>query len=294
MLEFDTACSVLSILPDAVIVSDVQQRVRFCNDVAASMFRYAFGLPVGPRLTVLVPPRYRNAHVGHVTEFIKVGGKRPMSSRPILTGVTKGGEEVPISVALCAFHAEGTQFQVATIRDQRAAASRFLQMISAAETDTLTELGNRRYIVRHLARIAQSDVPFSLLYMDLGGFKLLNDRYGHAFGDSVLRVVASRLRPSLRRHDYCARMGGDEFVAVLEGVGDTSPLKTIARNVVARISEPMHIDSHIVYIGVSVGALASHGPQDEQEALEKADQLMYRAKRIAGPEHLLVEDDNEA
>jgi diguanylate cyclase (GGDEF)-like protein/PAS domain S-box-containing protein len=294
MLEFEAVCGVLSILPDAVVVIDMQQRIRYCNEVAESMFRYAPGELKGQRLTVLIPPRYRDAHVRHVAEFAKVGGKRLMSGRPILAGVTKSGEEVPISAALCTFHADESRFQVAIVRSQSAAASRFLQMLSAAETDALTELGNRRYIMRCLARISRSDISFSLLYIDLDGFKLLNDRYGHAFGDAVLQVVAKRLRLSLRRGDYCARMGGDEFVAVLEGLGDVSTLKTAAGKVAAQISQPMHIEDHTVNIGVSVGALACRGPRDEQEVLEKADRLMYQAKQMAGAEHVMVKDDNEA
>ena len=132
------------------------------------------------------------------------------------------------------------------------------------------------------------------ILITLDGFKLLNDRYGHAFGDTVLQVVAKRLRRSLRRGDYCARMGGDEFVAVLEGSGDIPTLETVAGKVAAQISKPMHIEDHTVNIVASVGALACHGPRDAQEVLKKADRLMYQAKRMAGAEHVMVKDDNEA
>ena len=290
MSEFESICSVFSLLPDAVVVVDRHHRICYCNGLAESLFGYPAGEIIFRPLSILVPPRFQEAHARHMAAFREASGKRPMSNRPLLVGVARTGDEVPISASLCTFEAGGEHYQAAVVQDQRAVASSLLKMIAVAETDALTEIGNRRYFMGRLARTAESEAPFSLLYLDLDGFKDLNDQYGHALGDAVLRVVASRLQSSLRRRDSCARLGGDEFVAMLEGVGDAATLTPIARKIWARIGQSMNIDGHLVTVGVSIGALACRGPQSEAAVLGAADGLMYRAKEVVGTERLVVEE----
>ncbi len=154
------------------------------------------------------------------------------------------------------------------------------QAKALALTDPLTELPNRRALLDAVSRAIslqrRDRQPFALLYLDLDGFKQVNDRQGHAEGDRVLAEVAAALRGSIRREDMAARIGGDEFAALLiGGNGEEAGLaaERIRQAVARRMAERGWP------VTVSVGAVSFLSPpKDEAEALSAADELMYAAK----------------
>jgi diguanylate cyclase (GGDEF)-like protein len=130
-----------------------------------------------------------------------------------------------------------------------------------------------------LARDARTGGSTSLLFLDLDGFKAVNDRYGHAVGDAVLRTVASRLRSCVRPSDTVARMGGDEFVVLAEGTTQLGLEPLVARLEVV-LSEPIAVGDLTLDVGVSVGvAVSTGGEADAAGLLAEADRAMYAAKR---------------
>lgn len=149
-----------------------------------------------------------------------------------------------------------------------------------AQHDMLTGLPNRRLAGEHLAAAFQggSHSPFSLLCIDLDGFKDINDRFGHSGGDALLIVVAQRLRDSVRQDDLVARLGGDEFAVVLR-TADEGEVVSVIRRILASLSAPLHIQGLRVQIGASIGA--ARAPADAADAdslLHHADLALYRAK----------------
>jgi diguanylate cyclase (GGDEF)-like protein len=116
----------------------------------------------------------------------------------------------------------------------------------------------------------------SLLYLDLDGFKEVNDRCGHATGDEVLKVVANRLQTLVRADDIVARFGGDEFAIVCKGCGRDEATK-LSDRILKSLREPMVIDGRTVKISASIGVATS--VRFDQEALRRADAAMYRAKQ---------------
>lgn len=150
-----------------------------------------------------------------------------------------------------------------------------------ALTDSLTSLPNRPAFLdalsRAIARQQRDDLPFSLLYLDLDGFKALNDSHGHAAGDRALIEVASVLRNSVRRHDLTARLGGDEFGLLLAG-GDGAEATVAGERLRRAISRRMGELGWSVT--ATIGGVAFHSPpEDEGSALVAADGMMYAAKR---------------
>ncbi len=149
-----------------------------------------------------------------------------------------------------------------------------------ADQDSLTGLANRRAFRGRLDRIATSpdEARSAVMLLDLDDFKFVNDTYGHAAGDAVLRRVADILRACLRGGDLAARLGGDEFALVLEQISEPEAV-TLAEHLITMIREPHGLDIDVVaQVGVSIGvALMSRG-LDTDEILMKADVALYDAK----------------
>ncbi|MGC4085112.1 MAG: sensor domain-containing diguanylate cyclase [Vicinamibacterales bacterium] len=155
-----------------------------------------------------------------------------------------------------------------------------------ADTDPLTGLPNRNVLTRLLEseedrRKQVRGVAFH--YIDLDGFKLVNDTHGHIFGDEVLRIVADRLRRSTRQGDIVLRMGGDEFAVVQMGVDGPASALLLADAIVEAISEPIVAHGRTVGVGASVGiALSVDGTARLRDLSAKADHALYRAKALGG------------
>jgi len=141
-----------------------------------------------------------------------------------------------------------------------------------ARTDELTGLPNRRKFMAEL--IEFSNTQGALLLLDLNGFKPINDQYGHAVGDQLLRAVSQRFRRSLPSHSTLARLGGDEFGALISGDFESTMEAALALH--ASASYPFSIAGETIMIGVSVGFVTNDGTRD---MMHRADQAMYKAKR---------------
>ncbi|WLI91060.1 bifunctional diguanylate cyclase/phosphodiesterase [Massilia sp. R2A-15] len=163
---------------------------------------------------------------------------------------------------------------------QRATEERLRHM---ATHDALTELPNRlllsdriRMVIAHARRSGQA---FSVATVGLDGFKKVNDGLGHPIGDAVLRMAAARLRKTLRDSDTLARVGGDEFVAVLPGTFTEAQIKLVTGRLLATLQSPFEVEGHTIYIGASVGvSVYPQHAEDEVRLVALADAAMSRAK----------------
>lgn len=161
-----------------------------------------------------------------------------------------------------------------------------------ALNDALTGLANRRLLADRLtmallhARRAKS--LMAVMYLDLDGFKAINDRLGHAGGDALLKLVSRRLELTVREEDTVARLGGDEFAVALWGVASVEDAAVVARKVVEAVSRPYSLDGASVAVTASAGVAVYplHGA-DAAALLASADAALYEAKR-AGKDRCLV------
>jgi diguanylate cyclase (GGDEF)-like protein len=149
-----------------------------------------------------------------------------------------------------------------------------------ARHDPLTELPNRalfmEWMANAMARSRRRGTPMSVLYLDLDGFKEVNDSLGHRAGDEILVAVANRLRKVLRAEDTAARLGGDEFAILLDD--DVREAVRVAERITLAFDEPWPIASGDVRIGVSIGIATRHGDVELDQLLHQADAAMYAAK----------------
>ncbi len=159
----------------------------------------------------------------------------------------------------------------------------------AARHDPLTQLPNRFGLNDEFERLRQSKEGGALIFVDLDGFKRVNDQHGHAVGDQVLATVADRLRRAVRPQDLVARLGGDEFVIVLRGKPiENSELQRLTRRVLKQIRTPIAVGAIDIQVSASIGvAVASQGRCFEQ-VLNDADRAMYEIKRTGGGDHRIA------
>lgn len=152
--------------------------------------------------------------------------------------------------------------------------------LKAANEDPLTGLANRRYLMQRLEAMLESKQPVALIFMDLDGFKPINDEFGHDVGDEALRTIADRLNACVRENDVLCRLGGDEFVILFSGLTDRKALGERADKIIEMIGMPMWIDGNRVRMGASLGIATS--PEDAKDAealINAADESMYAAKQ---------------
>jgi diguanylate cyclase (GGDEF)-like protein len=155
-----------------------------------------------------------------------------------------------------------------------------------AHHDLLTGLPNRVMKLKRFDELLRDPPPFTVLCLDLDGFKEINDRFGHAAGDAVLIAVAVRLRGSIRDIDFLCRIGGDEFIVLLPSIA-SAEAATIAARIIADMSEPFEVDHRAfdlghagLQVGISIGsATAPHDGTNTDDLLRSADWAMYQAKR---------------
>lgn len=154
-----------------------------------------------------------------------------------------------------------------------------------AQRDPLTSLLNRASFLdllpSALAINQRNDTAVAILYLDLDGFKGVNDTYGHLAGDHVLRIFAGKLNSCIRESDFAARLGGDEFVVALSNLESPLGAAAAADHILEVVREPWIIDGKQVNVGVSIGIAMSDGTSPEQ-CLKNADLALYRSKRDGG------------
>jgi diguanylate cyclase (GGDEF)-like protein/PAS domain S-box-containing protein len=159
-----------------------------------------------------------------------------------------------------------------------------------ASHDTITGLPNRALLNEHLHHILAGarrlGSKVALLYLDIDGFKKINDDYGHEVGDFLLQALGDKMLAALRQSDLVARVGGDEFIVVVDDVKDTRHLTGIANKLIEIIGEPITIAGHICRVGVSIGISIYPQDGDDIDSLIRcADQAMYSIKSSGKNSH---------
>jgi len=180
---------------------------------------------------------------------------------------------------------ETTAIDVTQLRENQAELQRARDAaVHESLNDPLTGLPNRRCLMNELAGLVEKarreSGSFALLYIDLDGFKLVNDSLGHAVGDALLVQVAASLRSWVRGGDFLARLGGDEFLVILDRLQAREDAALVAKHLLDAIAIPFHVKGHDLAIGASIGI--SVFPSDAtgaEELMQQADSAMYAAKR---------------
>jgi len=271
--------------PLAVIETDHELRVVYCSARGGELFGWKPSEVRGRALWDLL--ELDPADPGLLAEaLLRLRGRQETRNRAEATHRRADGSVIHcewFSSALT--NAQGELVSVmALVEDVSARALAAQQLRYLAERDSLTGLFNRsafqERLGQSLERARDSGEPVALLFIDLDGFKGVNDAHGHVAGDEVLREVAQRLLGAVRDTDTVARLGGDEFAVMLDADIDGSTADTVSRRILAALEPPFDIGSIQMPISASIG-VAAHPPLEGHAGglIKNADQAMYEAKR---------------
>ena len=281
MNDVPTDHRVLNSIPDAVVVTDPDGEIVFANRAAEEMTGYRRKELVGRKVELLVPSRQRGAHVRERRRFYR-------RAQPGLMGHGQGafslrrkdGTMVEVEIAL----GPAAEDTVAVIRDVTERRRMEEALAHQALHDPLTNLPNRTLFFDRLHQAINSarrqGTQLAVVMLDLDGFKSVNDVYGHAAGDGVLKIVASRLSEGMRASDTAARIGGDEFAWILPRVASRRAVDRMIKKRLGAAQGRIAVDGGRVDVGVSAGiALYPDDGRDADSLIRHADAAMYGTKR---------------
>jgi diguanylate cyclase (GGDEF)-like protein/PAS domain S-box-containing protein len=288
--------SVLGAVGQPVIATDLEGKVLYWNTAAEETYGWSSEEALGRSLRDLTVPKESLEKWEEVVSELRAG--RKWSGEVLLR--RKDGSYVPVFVtATPRFDARGDlagMIGLSSDISERKALQEELER--RASHDPLTDLPNRPAFVdrlgqalRRARRRQNSRNKVGVLFMDLDGFKTINDSLGHQAGDRLLVAVAECLRNRLRTEDVLARFGGDEFAVLLEDTAGTSEAIRVAQRIAEDLREPFTVDDFQVSVSTSIGITlgTAHTNDDPEGMLREADAAMFRAKE-QGPGRYAVFD----
>ena len=264
-------------LPAGAFIKDQDHNIIFSNQYLNDFF--GVDTLVGKNVKELLPPQdYQSlieksdlilAHGMYTTEeklIDKDGNEKYFQAHRFL--ITKDGKRLIAGI-------------FADITDQKQTQNK-LNIL--AHYDLLTNLPNRALfqdtLTKKISKAKRNKKRFSLMFIDLDNFKMINDTLGHDYGDLLLQEVAKRLTGILREEDLVSRLGGDEFTVILDDIKDTAYPSIVAQKIIDSLSQPIKLKDEMGYIGASVGIAVFPDDADNKEDLIKnADMAMYSAKQ---------------
>ena len=265
--------------PDMVSVLDAQGRIAYSSPSAAGVLGFELGSLQGNSVFDIVHPDDRD---GMRQRFSALLGERDgvlrLQCRVLNADGVARWFEFTASNQMHNPALAGVVINARDVSETRAFQER---LAHEAQHDPLTGLPNRRRMQDALGSSLRTQ-PVGVLFVDLDGFKPVNDEYGHEAGDELLRQVADRLSRCVREGDVLSRVGGDEFVVLMPGVLDPADAEAMSARVGAELREPFTVLGHRLTIGASVGVHLAPPAGDPDQALRAADHAMYEVKRAGG------------
>jgi diguanylate cyclase (GGDEF)-like protein/PAS domain S-box-containing protein len=279
-----TAKQILAHADMAILATDQDGFITDANRAVSEMFGYAEGELIGLSVNLLVPPHIRPLHQEHLARFLASDEtERRMGQRGEITGYRKDGTFFPLEASIAKFRSDDSWVLVTTMRDLTAVKEAEAELTRRATHDALTGLPNRALIHERLEKAlhrskARGD-NIALLFIDLDGFKAVNDRFGHEAGDHLLREISQRFIDVVRPGDTVGRLAGDEFVILCEHVDSPTMLSSLAERILATAKQPVLYGTDKLLVTASIGIAAGHGSTHAADDLIRAaDTAMYSVK----------------
>lgn len=268
---------------DAIVTIDHTDTIVFANPAVGPMFGYQMSELIGQSISVLQPERLRERHRQGMKRYMAQGVRNINWSALETQALHKDGHEVQVELAFNDMRLTDNRYFVGTFRDVTERKRQQQALLQSMRYDKLTGLPNRVLLYDHIelaiANVKRDGGTFGLLFLDLDNFKIINDTLGHEAGDHLLCDAAARLKTCVTEGDTVARVGGDEFVLLLNALAQLEDIDIVAQRALAAMTKSFSLPGGEGYVGVSIGA--SVYPDDASsrgDLLQHADIAMYRAK----------------
>lgn len=274
---------ILETAGEGIVSIDATGNIQSFNRAAQKIFGYGEPEVIGKNVTLLMPHPHRDSHDGYLTRYLQTGQANAMGKTMELQGLRKDGTTFDMELTLTEVKLGDTHLFTAMLRDISAQKIVQQRVEHLAHYDALTNLPNRSLFFDRLNQsiitAKRNQHSIALLFLDLDGFKGINDALGHHYGDLLLVKVAERLNLSVRESDTLARLGGDEFTLILTDADECEDVAVVAEKIIESINAPFDLQGHTVNIGVSIGI--ARYPKDaitKETLIIVADRAMYAAK----------------
>ncbi|MBD2604536.1 diguanylate cyclase [Scytonema hofmannii FACHB-248] len=284
----------------AVVVTDTNGCVQIMNPVAEELTGWKQNEAIGKDLTEVF-----SLIDSETNEPIENLAKQAIKANAVLnlpencTLIAKDGRKIAIGDSVVPIRDDDGQITGAVLvsQDITKRKQKEAQLLRNAFYDGLTTLPNRILFTDRLRQAIErsnrrNDYHFAVLFLDLDGFKAINDRFGHQMGDNFLVAIAKRLESCLRSGDTVARFGGDEFAFLLEEIKDVSDATSIAKRIHESLALPLNFNGHDIICTGSIGIAFSGSKHNEPESLLRdADTAMYHAKQQGKARYSIFDED---
>ena len=280
--------AILDNMFDGVITINTKGIIQSFNKAACSIFGYDLQEILGQDVTLLMPKHFKHQHQNFLKQHNNSLDVEVGNTLREVEGRRKNGDIFPMSLSISKILRGGTVTFVGLVRDISQQRHDEEEIYRLAFYDPLTNLPNRRLLFDRLQQAiltsCRTDQHGALMFLDLDHFKQLNDSLGHDVGDILLQQVAARLQACVREGDSIARMGGDEFVMLIESLSvypneAATQAEGIAQKILAALSKPYTLREHTYVITPSIGIVVFlHQLDSLEELIKKADVAMYQAK----------------
>ena len=269
---------------DGIITFDDKGEIQGFNPAAALIFGYEQDSAIGQNIQLIIPDIAEKGDEEFLHRFLQSREFGLLGASGYeMSAKRKDGECFPLELSTSEMMLNGSRYFVCIARDITERKIVEENIKHAAHHDYLTNLPNRAMFM-HCLELAipisrRNNQKFAILFLDLDGFKRVNDTLGHVHGDLLLKEVAKRLQLLTRESDVIARMGGDEFTLILNNITCQQNALLVGNKIIASLAQPFNLDGQQCYIGCSVGiSLYPDDSIDGKSLLDFADQAMYLAK----------------
>lgn len=273
-----------------ITINEVGEILDF-NPAAEQIFGYAQQEVLGQNLKMLMPEPFRGEHDSYLKHYLQTGESKILGvcGREVLA-VRKNGQQFSMELSASEMTLAGQRYFVGIVRDITERKLAEEKIAHLAHYDFLTDLPNRALFLDNLAHsISMANrhkTKIAVMFLDLDGFKKVNDTLGHESGDMLLRGVSRRLKETIRGSDVVARVGGDEFIFILNEIGSDENAALMASKIIVALSYPFEFKEQRCHIGGSVGiSIYPDASTDPETLIKLADEAMYLAKQSGKNTH---------
>jgi diguanylate cyclase (GGDEF)-like protein/PAS domain S-box-containing protein len=269
---------------DGIITINESGEILGFNPAAEQIFGYTQQEVLGKNARILMPEAARDEYDASVSQYLHAAQGQTISLRGLeVMAVRNNGELFPVELSASEMTLGGLRYFIGIVRDITERKLAEQKIAHLAHYDYLTDLPNRALFLDHLAHslplAKRRHCKVAVMFLDLDGFKKVNDMLGHDAGDLLLQAVSRVLKEIIRASDTVARVGGDEFTFILNDVGSDENAALIARKIITALSQPIDLKGKTCQIGASIGiTLYPDNAQNTESLIKQADEAMYLAK----------------